>query len=298
MAFLALGIASALTGCGGAANDASTAPSGNPPSANPLPPAIPPPPDVKHGRFSGKVTIGGVDYYGDAMLTADGKIRLYVAEPYSNTGALQPQDARSLAQFVGSIDVNSTTPSGTGVVIGEFCSAAQAGRFCGAAMPARVSFVRIVGAGWDKTMSSEIVVSTALAEETWRLELGAWVNYYLSPASLNGIGGLWSVRQAEFAGVGADTVVRLDSLGQLFFQSANSGCTGNGVLIPHLDGKFNVFDVRLNIAGCAASFATLNGDYEGLASSTASSVWNYDEVVRLWLSTDNTPRVAATVLLD
>ena len=45
------------------------------------------------------------------------------------------------------------------------------------------------------------------------------------------------------------------------------------------------------------SHTSLNGNFEGPASTSASSVWNYDDVLRIWLSTqEGTPRVAITML--
>ena len=145
-------------------------------------------------------------------------------------------------------------------------------------------------------LTGEIRVSANQAEETWRLELSAWVNWYALPARLGSLAALWDEVLAEFAGVD-DTVVRIDTMGRMFFQSAHSGCTGNGTLTPHLDGKVSVYDVSLTIEGCNAVHASLNGDFEGLASTSASSVWNYDDVLRIWLSTrEGTPRVAITML--
>jgi hypothetical protein len=65
----------------------------------------------------------------------------------------------------------------------------------------------------------------------------------------------------------------------LFFQSAHSGCIGNGTLAPHLDGEFAIFDVTLTIASCNAPYNYLNGEFEGLATTNASSIWDYDSLL-------------------
>jgi hypothetical protein len=64
------------------------------PPENAVPPpenaALPPESgDSWQGRYVGTVTIGGVQYFGDALLTADALIRLYVGGPGGNDGLLQ-----------------------------------------------------------------------------------------------------------------------------------------------------------------------------------------------------------------
>ncbi len=93
-------------------------------------------------------------------------------------------------------------------------------------------------------------------------------------------------------------IVSVDPDGTLFFQSATSGCTGNGTVAPHLDGEFNVYDVELTLASCSGSYAYLNGVYEGLATTTPSSYWDYDSLLRAWLSKqEGSPAQAAVTLL-
>jgi hypothetical protein len=113
------------------------------------------------------------------------------------------------------------------------------------------------------------------------LELTPWNNYYVIPARLELLAGQYMEELAEFAFDG-DVTISVDPAGQLFFQSARSGCIGNGALAPHLDGKFNVFDVTLTIESCNAAYAYLNGAYEGLATTTPSTYWDYDSLLRIW----------------
>jgi hypothetical protein len=292
---LGLLVACTFAGCNG---DDGASPTSAPPNPTASVPTSSQPASSEgwHGRFIGKVTIGEVDYYGDAILTTDGEMRLYVADAYVGDGSLQRTKPRSSAQLVGKVDLGSGGPVGAGVVVGEHCTTTGTSRFCRYAASAEISLAGISGKGWDKELAGEIRVTTNGAEETWRLELSAWVNYYDLSAAMSWVAGLWDEQLAEFARDG-DTVVRIDSLGQMFFQRAHSGCTGNGTLTPHLDGKFGVYDVSLTIEGCNTDHSSLNGDFEGLASTTASSVWNYDDVLRIWLSTrEETQRVAITML--
>lgn len=92
--------------------------------------------------------------------------------------------------------------------------------------------------------------------------------------------------------------MNIDSSGKLFFQSANSACVGNGALVLHLDGAADTYDVTLMMQSCNGAYAYLNGQYDGLALYTASSYWDYDSQLRIWLSkpTGETPPAALTML--
>jgi hypothetical protein len=47
------------------------------------------------------------------------------------------------------------------------------------------------------------------------------------------------------------------------------------------------------------AYAHLKGEYTGLATTTPSSYWNYDELLRVWLSTgDDAAPVAITMLAE
>jgi len=263
-------------------------------SSGPLPPYTPlvTIPDG-HGRFMGTVTIAGVSYFGDALLTADGEFRLYVGDPaVGGGGALQFARPRSSAQLVGTAAAGRAT-AGSGVVVGQACQTADSSRFC--SVPGAAEMTLAVS---PTNMLGEIRVMTKEAEENWRLDLQQWRYTYEIPATLRQVTGVFYELQAEFAR-DRDTAVRIDETGRLFFQSANSGCTGNGSLAPHLDGKFNVYDVSLSIATCDAVHGHMNGDFKGFASVSTSTAWSEDVVIRIWLSTRDgmPPRVAITMLL-
>ena len=81
------------------------------------------------------------------------------------------------------------------------------------------------------------------------------------------------------------------------FQSANSGCTGNGLVRVHLDGSYNAFDVALTIGNCKAPHTDMNGTFAGLATVTSSSKWDYDSLLCMWLSKRDPSQPAAMTTL-
>jgi hypothetical protein len=256
--------------------------------------------DLVDGRYIGTVTIGGQQRFGDAIVTVDGAVRLYVGGLYNPGGALQlTRSAAGSAQFVGHLDTSGNgSGSASGLVIGQGCTDPQVVRFCSGAATGEMTFTvnAVSGAAVDAKLSGAVHVATSGGEETWLLDLGRWGNYYLMSASPGDMSGQYAEGLAEFA-TGDDTVLSISG-SQLQFQSANSGCTGNGTIAPHLDGAVFVFDVTLDIGNCNATYARFNGTFEGLASTTAGSVWDYDTFLRMWLSKpDGTePQVALTML--
>jgi len=230
------------------------------------------------GRYVGTVTIDGTSYYGDALLTVDGAVRLYVGGPYDGDGAVQTHRPEASAQFAGTLDEQADPAQGSGRVIGLACSRSGHSTYCGAGATARIS---VATQGDD--LDGEIRVTTDGTEVRWRLVMKSWSNYYDLPAKLGGPAGAYEEELAEFA-TGTDTTVTVDASGRLFFQSAQSGCTGNGTLSPHLGGEFNVYDVSITIEGCDAPHAGDNGDFAGFATTSPSSYWDYDSLLRIWLS--------------
>lgn len=252
-------------------------PSESPPSA--MPPTVPPARGMsRHGRFVGKVTIGETAYFGDALLTVDGAIRLYVGGPYAPSGVIQGRTPEGSAQVVGTVEVHGDQVSGTGVVIGQGCSGPQVVRFCKGPSSGVISL-----AASYRDIDGTIQVTTQDGDETWLLELTSWDNYYVLPARLDYLTGQYREELAEFAPDG-DVVMSVDGAGRIFFQSAHSACTGNGTLAPHRDGVFNVYDVTLTIDNCGGPYAYLNGEYEGLGTTSPGAYWDYDSSLRIWLS--------------
>ena len=278
-------LATGLAGCGGTSSEPSA-------PAAPSPPTSASPGESGDGRFVGTVTIGSTSLFGDALLTVDGSLRLYVGGPYESTGALQLDKPDGSAQFVGEVSAQGQQVSGSGMVIGQRCALPASDRFCDEPAPAEVRLT--VRSGEAR---GEIEVTTRKGVETWTLNLTAWSNYYGLPARRDDLSGQFQEDLAEFAQDG-DTILSIDDAGQLFFQSAGSGCTGNGIVSPHLDGNVNVYKVALTIASCDAPYTHLNGEFEGLATTTPGSYWDYDSFLRVWLSTSvpNAPPEAITML--
>lgn len=258
-------------------------------------------PATMHGHFRGAAAIGEpvFRYYVEGLLTIDGEVRLYIGGPgdvssvYSGGGipaiALDPAEA---TQFVGNLTWNGDAGSGDGVVIGQDCAPHAPGRFCTAAAHATISVSR-----QSSSLKGEIRVETGQGMESWHLDIGGWSIYYPLSAAREYPRGLFSEHLAVFDASDA-IVINLDGAGRLFFQSPWSGCTGNGALRPHADGRVYVFDVDLVIENCAASYAHLNRAFEGLATETQDNYWGYDDWLVMVLSTPEgpVPRLALTMI--
>ena len=55
--------------------------------------------------------------------------------------------------------------------------------------------------------------------------------------------------------------------------------------------------VTLTTENCNGAFAYLNGEYSGLATITSSSVWNYDGLLRVWLSKSSGAAIPAALTM-
>ena len=251
------------------------------------------------GHYVGAVTIADVTYFGDAVLTQDGEVRLYIGGPDNDFEALQVLQftrPESSEQFVGTMQLRDGQWSGSGVVIGQQCAVSPANPFCHQPLSANISATVQPGfSGGSPAIQGNIQVATAGGMETWLLDLQQWSGAALATSAR--AAGQFKELLAEFASAG-DVIMNIDSSGKLFFQSANSGCVGNGALVPHLDGTADTYDVTLMMENCNGAYAYLNGQYDGLALFTASSYWDYDSNLRMWLSkpTAETPPAALTTL--
>ena len=269
--FLSLLAVWVLAGCGG--DDSSSMAS----SPEPAAPDPPPPLSKPEGRFVGDVSIDDQLYFGDALVTADGAVRLYVGPAGGgSSGAMPVGKPASSLQFIGQVHAEGDHLVGSGVIIGEMCAALPAERFCDEDATAEITLTAA------DDLVGELRVTSSAGEETWRLDLGGWNNYYKHAAS--GLGAQYREELAGFAADG-DTVITIDEDNRVFFQSPSSGCVGNGQVSMHLDGARNVYKVTLAIESCADAFAHLNGDFAGFATTSPSDYWNYDVNLRAWLST-------------
>jgi hypothetical protein len=231
------------------------------------------------GRFVGTVTIGGSTLFGDALLATDGSLRLYVGAPYSDSGALQMTPPENSEQLVGTITKNGSQASGNGVVIGQQCAVSVPSHYCGLAAPASFEFTGAAAADHSSRISGQIQVVTSAGAETWSVDLTLWPPDTLATPPT----GQYKELLAEFASTG-DVVINVDAAGALFFQSAHSGCVGNGAFDMQRNDSGGGLSLTLTIESCSDVFAYLNGVYDGLATGTLSSVWDYDLLLRVWLS--------------
>jgi hypothetical protein len=279
-----------LTACGGGGNGQSAMAVSPPPVQ---PPAQTPESGVAwQGRYVGSVTIGDVQYFGDAMLTADGLIRLYVGAHYDNDGAVPEAVPATSAQLVGTLQGQASQISGDGLVFGQECAASDPIQYCAEIGNATISMA-VVSGGTPSVIQGNIIVTTSTGAEAWTLNLYSFSNYYVDlPAAQVSLEGQYQEELADFA-LNGDTIINIGASGALNFQSPSSGCIGNGEVRPHLDGAVNVFDVSLTISGCDDQHSYLNSTYSGLATSSPSDEWDYDSNLRMWLSQVN-PSVSAS----
>jgi hypothetical protein len=248
------------------------------------------------GRFVGTAKVGSEQRFADAVFTKDGAIRLYLGGPSAgDDGTLELDRPSDSAQFVGSyVTRSSSAARATGTLIGQGCGS-NSGRFCGAT---RQGELQISPASTDglPDVRGELRVSTAQGSETWTLDLHRWTEQFVGGVRVGMVAGQYCEALAAFA-LDDDTIVNVDQAGQVSFQSANSGCTGNGTVRVHFDGSHNAFDVALTIGNCKAPHVDMNGTFTGLATITGSSKWDYDTMLRMWLSKDDPLQPAAMTML-
>jgi hypothetical protein len=271
-------------------------------SANSFRPPTPPPATPAwHGYFSGRTFIGGSEYFlSQALVTVDGAMRVLVYGPYIREGNTVRLSERSAsAQFVGMVSVGADSATGSGVLIGHPCASAGDNEFCGLVAPALVKITTGTRQDFDGTLT---VVLEGQVED-WPFELSWADKLYLEGAATESIAGSRPMQLAEWAKHG-EVIATVDDNGALFFQSAATGCVGNGSLTPHGDGEFNVYDAVLAVESCATQYAHLAGVFEGLATQTTLNsgfycTFYYDDCAGLvlWLSTpDGAPRQRAITM--
>lgn len=248
---------------------------------------------VLPGRIVGGVTIEGVEYGLSGVMVEDGFFRLNIE---AATGGPPSLDS-GLGQLVGRFTFAGLNATGTGVLIGEGCALASAGRFCGTETAVRLEVTK-AGTWIDQGSSGVIRVATASGETIWPLRLGYWGGRAgFDPSSSSSGGGPYELHQAEF--VQASRVFLTGSGdGRLFFQSADTGCTGNLTISSYVNPSISLFNVEIEIRGCHGSFSYLNADFAGLMTKESLTPWGYDfSVLNMWLSTPaGAPSPAAITL--
>jgi hypothetical protein len=288
-----------LSGCGGGSTERQALVASRP-AATVLPaePAESSFSQDGHGHFIGEVTISDEKHYAEALLTVDGAVRVYVGGPadaamssgaFPQEGWFHPQES---ILFVGTIDdTDDASGFGAGVVIGQICDG-DSERFCDEPAHAEMRLTSSSGA-----LTGELVIVTGSGEERWAVELTRWSVYYASgTGNLGEYRAVFKERLAPFAQA-EEMILQFEPDGRLTFASAVSGCMGEGTVAPHLDGRYDVYDVYLQITGCNAQFDYLNSDFEGLATETQSGYWDYDAWLVIFLAAPDgaPPRPAVTM---
>ena len=276
----------ALTGCGSGNNDRGVMVA----TSTTVPTVAPESGDAWQGRYVGTVKIDDIEYFGDALLTADGLIRLYVGGAGGEDGTIQETAPTRSAQLVGTLNGQMDQISGDAFVFGQECAVSEPIRFCTEVGHATLS-IAVVSQG---AIQGEILVTTSISAETWSLNLTPWTNYYSQPTTQGGLAGHYHEQLAEFS-ISGDIIISIAADGSLSFPAAGSGCEGNGQSRPHLAGAVSVYDVSLIISGCQAPHDYLNGAFSGLASVSPSDYWGYDDLLRMWLSRENSTAQGSSV---
>jgi hypothetical protein len=235
-------------------------------------PGVPPPPEPltttsRGGYFYGSVDSGSVGCcYAEAIITEEGDARIYIqAAARNSTETFEP------IQFKGSLELHDDgRANGAGLLVGERCRGPDDGQFCGGGVQAEVDLDSL----GNKRLHGVLVVHDAMGQgqAPWIVSM-TWPTdtYDLSNGGLASEQGIYREALADFAH-DDDVVHSIDAEGRWFFQSAHTGCTGNGLLTPHANGELNVYDVQLSIDACDADYAYLNRTMTGLASRTTGDL--------------------------
>ncbi|MEJ2516146.1 MAG: hypothetical protein P8102_13140 [Gammaproteobacteria bacterium] len=233
------------------------------------------------GLFSGEIV--GVEGSGwaTALLTEDGYFRLHIED---SLGDEAPE-----LQFIGRYRPTTDNPWAWGEFRPQNCS--DADPFCFAAE----------GQFELTSKCRSELKGTLVAYPEGRPFAAGWemLNFtlearvagaYDTPATLAFSEGVYGGSYPYSIGAGpSDIVLTVDTAGAVFFQSPASGCVGNGTLNPHLDGAYNVYDVEITIANCAAASSHLNGAFTGLGTRPFSADTAFPaDALLLWLSTPDT----------
>ena len=251
-----------LAGCGAGSS------SNGGDSTRPLFSSPPPPPKVptdpwQGGYYRGEATFADGQYPVTAIVTQQGELRMIVGSASDPAGS---------AQFVGWYQTSGDQADGEGVIIGQGCAGPNPSPFCGLAVPAVLELTEPAsslkyGQRPSLTGSLEVMADGGVVDWSLDLELvfhnGGTMEF---PTLENVIDVFWADLYTDApAGFGQDIVVNIDVFGQLFFQSAETGCVGNGTIAPYSAAEARLFRVTLLVENCSGDSAYLNGPMDGLA---------------------------------
>ncbi|MDH4127030.1 MAG: hypothetical protein OEW64_11940 [Gammaproteobacteria bacterium] len=235
------------------------------------------------GYFAGVSSIDNIPYYSEALLTEDGELRIYIdyAEPYL---------------FAGTVEYGHDHADGThgsGRLLRLECSGSMPPASCTEPLAAEVHLTDVT----NGYLYGELSVSTPQGDEAWPLSMTWPSSTYIYAATLNRVQGNYVEWLADYSR-NQDTVISVDTQGELFFQSPSTGCTGNGLLTPHLAAATSVYAASLSIGNCAADFAYLNTDFTGFATMTyADWEWADGDFLVLWLDTPGSAPAATALVM-
>ena len=182
-------------------------------------------------------------------------MRVLLRGPYESDGRVLRRVGDPVsAQVVATFTVAGATASGGGLLLGHACPPNDQRTFCHLAAPVQLSFTTGTRAG--RVLEGAFSVTLDAGEQAWSLVLYYADRLYLEPATLESVEGSYVEQFSEVA-PGEQMVATVDANGRLFFQSAVSGCVGNGALAPHLGGAYNVYDISLTIENCGAEYGSL-----------------------------------------
>lgn len=306
----ALLLAVVVTGCGGGGSAATSIATAPLPAATSAPPIVASPSAPSWGgHFVGSVRIADAYYFADALLTVDGSVRLYIGGPVAASGmpgTLQSKTAR-YSQFVGNVEVRGNEANGVGAMVANGCSPPYIllGE-CGDNVLGNVHI--IVQSGDNRLLQGEIVLNANSrtlkqngATHTLFLDMRDWNGGFAVPTFSQTPQGLYQEELAEFA-VGTDTTISVDRDGKMFFESAASGCIGNGIIAPRADWRLSVYvliyEVTLRIDNCQGPYERLNGSFAGLATWSIMELWDSDLVLRFWLTEQGWPNSKVPLMLS
>ena len=252
-----------IVACGGGGSGTTA-----PPPPGPQPSAA----VTVQGHFLGETDLPGETLFVEALVAEDGEARMNVSSFLWDRAVLEGgggptsdlvKPTESM-QFVGSAVFSQFHADGHGVVLGQDCTLSPPGRFCDAPVDASLSY-DVSDSG---VLTGNLRVSAPSGIENWSLRLRQWGTS--DPRGGSAPNGVFREELAPFAAAN-DVSVTFDR-GQMSFRSAATGCVGHGTLTPHLD----VTDVVLLITDCAAPYALLNGEFQGLETASQSGYWDYD----------------------
>lgn len=267
----------AVYGC-----NAHTGPPSQTPQAPPTPVApqqsTAPPPKLPT-RIQLDLTIDGVAHRATGLLTTEGAVRLRVGG-----GA----GGAALLQLVGDGVQTAGYVAGSGTIYGEACAASPPARFCDQPSPAEFELPTQFDA------VATIWVTTAGHREAWTGRSPSYSVVYALPSAQpwDSVKGLYSMRGTELVG-STGTVLTIDGQGRLFFQSSETGCTGNGTMSLRSNSDTDLYDASLTIESCAGAYGYLNDRFEGLSimdnDAGCSGCWDDGvgllNTPKFWLST-------------